>query len=602
MHLSVLFRHVQALGIEGEAENDIVCSGGDVAEAADAGRLIHAPVGIDVAEAVHLQCAHEAAVQAAPVVEIELHGHIADGIRTDHGAKFQSSRGQTAGAAGLHREGKILQYPFRRSVLADLFRDADADVYNVTALEFLRSTPSDDVGREIGTHLSAAGILLFQAVVPVLHMGGGDMDITRECAEGLIVSFRLAHDHHVYQHSRNDHIPRAAEIRLYPVHLHDDLAVISPRKLGNGQGVDGAVLAFEGDVSLGVDAGSFDKGNIEGGETVAKIVLPFDVYDLYERIVVGNAVEGRAFHARVGKDAEAELGDVTVVPARLRAHGVGHGTEGQIVCLKAVLQHQLLGAGHGAEMSADDFADRTLANIVLRAAVRIKEAEARGRDQRQLVRVSGPAEAVCDGVVQLLRICCADKGVEADHRAVGYEFYSVGCFHDREHCAFPISLFTAYYYRLFYSFFQVKIELEIVSARGLRTIAALMEICKCVGKSTDGVDQPLIHRLLSCEDTADIICKLGGIRHKAHEALLRDTGMTRDESSDARLHAGKVVIGLRGADHDAGDAHRMDHHGGRGCDEAPVSRDSKRPADGVSSAKHQRGRWLSHAGDHLRDG
>ena len=72
------------------------------------------------------------------------------------------------------------------------------------------------------------------------------------------------------------------------------------------------------------------------------------------------------------------------------------------------------------------------------------------------------------------------------------------------------------------------------------------------------------------------------ICHKAHDPL---------------LDASEIVIGLRDTDHDSVQAHRMDRHGGRRSDHAFLCRNSKRHADGVAAAKHQRDVWLFHTGD-----
>ena len=293
-------------------------------------------MGVDVAEAIHLQRPHEAAVQPPAVVEIKLHGHVADAVCPDHGPEFQPPGGEAPGAAGLHREREILQNPGLGGIFADLFRDAHTDIDDVAPPELLRGPAPDDIGGEVGPHLAHPGVFLFQPPVPVLHVARGDVNIPGEGAKGLVVPLTLRNHHHVYQHRGQDNVPWAAEIRAHPVNLHDDLAAVSPGELGHAQRVNGAVLPLKGDISLGIGARGLDEGDVEGGQAVFEILLPVNLHHLHQRLVMGNGVETRPLHPGVGKNAEPDLGEISVVASGLGPHGVGHRAERQVISLKAV--------------------------------------------------------------------------------------------------------------------------------------------------------------------------------------------------------------------------------------------------------------------------
>ncbi len=67
----------------------------------------------------------------------------------------------------------------------------------------------------------------------------------------------------------------------------------------------------------------------------------------------------------------------------------------------------------------------------------------------------------------------------------------------------------------------------------------------------------------------------------------------------ALLNARKIVICLRNTDDNAVQAHRMDSHCRRRRNEAARRGNGKRHADRVSSAEHERYRWLFHSGNYL---
>ena len=97
-------------------------------------------------------------------------------------------------------------------------------------------------------------------------------------------------------------------------------------------------------------------------------------------------------------------------------------------------------------MAADDFPHGPLADIVLRAAVRVKQPEAGGGHQRKIARVSRAAKALGDSVVELFRVCRADKGIQPDYIPVPYKPDGLIGLHDCEHVHQPLSSVSVLHY------------------------------------------------------------------------------------------------------------------------------------------------------------
>ncbi len=392
----------QALGAEGQAEDHILGGGCDVGETADSGKVIGSAVGVDIAEAVHFQCAHEAPVQAAAVVEVKLHGHITDGAGSDHGAELAPAGGKTTDAAGLYSQGQLVEDSLGRRVFGSFFRDTDADVDDVAGFQFFRGPAADDRGSQVFPLIADFGILFFQASVPVLHVGGGHVDVAGESAEDFIVLLLGADDHHVHQRGRDDHIPGPAKVGAEPVYLHDDLPVIAPGQLGEGESVDGEVFIFKGDIAVGVCAGGLDEGNVRRGKTIVEIFFSLNLHHADERVVFRDGIEPGAFHAGIHEDPETHLRKVAVVSAGLGPQGMGHGPQRKIVSLKPVFQDQFSNHRQGAVMAGDNSSHRAPDDVGLGSPVRVHQTEAGGGDEGQSLRMAGGEKTLPDGVVELL--------------------------------------------------------------------------------------------------------------------------------------------------------------------------------------------------------
>ena len=192
------------------------------------------------------------------------------------------------------------------------------------------------------------------------------------------------------------------------------LPVVGLHRLADGERVAGHVHVVEGDVALAVRRRALDQRDRELRQLVVQELLPVHLHVLHPLVVRGEAVDAGPLLARIHKDVQPHLGERAGKAARLGADRVGDAAQRQVVGLKAVLQHDLLGAGHGAEMAADQPVHRALADIALRVAVLIPDAEAGAGDDGQVVRGLHTLIAPVDGLVQLHGVFDADEGIYAD--------------------------------------------------------------------------------------------------------------------------------------------------------------------------------------------
>ena len=105
----------------------------------------------------------------------------------------------------------------------------------------------------------------------------------------------------------------------------------------------------------------------------------------------------------------------------------------QVVGLKEVLQNDLLGGRHGAEMAADEPVHRTGADVALGVAVFLPDAEARAGHHRQVLGRMGLLITAIQGLVQLDGILDAHEGVDADAVAIADEADGLVGGHNAKH-------------------------------------------------------------------------------------------------------------------------------------------------------------------------
>ena len=369
-------------------------------------------MGVHVAVAVHLQRAHEADVQTAVVVQVELVGHVVDGGRANHRAEHLAGGGEAADAAGFHRQRDVVEHAVLLGVLGDHLRNADADVDDVLLAQLARGAPADDVAGNAALAAGGGdGLELFGPAVPLLKR---DFKAAGERGEGFVAGLRLLHDDRVDETARDDGVARTGGHVHDAVHLDDDDAVVGLGGLADGERVAGHVHVVKGDVALAVGGGALDHRDGDFGELVIEEFLAVHRHHLDERGVGGNLVDARALAARVHEDVQADLGERAGDAARLRADGVGDAAQRQVVRLEAVFQNDLLGAGHRAEMAADQAVHGAGADVALRGAVFVPHAEARAGNDRQVLGGMGLFISAAERLVQLHRVFNADKGIDAD--------------------------------------------------------------------------------------------------------------------------------------------------------------------------------------------
>ena len=369
-------------------------------------------MGVHIAVTVDLQRAHEADVQAAVVIEVELVGHVIDRGRADHGAEHRARGRKAAHAAALHGEGDVVQHAVLPGVVGDRLRDADAHVDDVFLPQLLRGAPPDDAGG--GGILPPGGGQGLDAVRPSGPLGVGDLKAAGEGRVGLVPPAGLHHHDGVHQAAGDDGVAGAGGGVHQAVHLHDHLAAVGLAGLADGQGVAGHVHVVKGDVPPRVRRRALDQGRGDLRELIVEELLPVHLHQLHQGRVLRKPVDARAFPPGIDEDVQAHLGQRAGQAARLGADGVGDAAEGQVVGLEAVLQDDLLGGGHGAEMTADQLVHGAVADVALGGAVFVPHAEARAGDHRQVPRRPGLGEPPPDGLVEFHGVLDAHKGVHAD--------------------------------------------------------------------------------------------------------------------------------------------------------------------------------------------
>ena len=113
-------------------------------------------------------------------------------------------------------------------------------------------------------------------------------------------------------------------------------------RLTNGQGVAGHEHIVKGNISLPVRGSTLYESHRDLRQLVVEELLPVHLHVFHKRVVNREPVDTRSFLSRVYKNIKPHLGERPRQSSRLRADGVGDTSKGQVICLKAVLKHQLL--------------------------------------------------------------------------------------------------------------------------------------------------------------------------------------------------------------------------------------------------------------------
>ena len=84
-----------------------------------------------------------------------------------------------------------------------------------------------------------------------------------------------------------------------------------------------------------------------------------------------------------------------------------------------------------------------------------------------------------------------------------------------------------------------------MAADAFSCVCGFLQIFKRIGERADLVYQAALHRLLTGEDSPDVVCKLACVRHQARIVPAAYPGVRRDKAHYALLHSGEILIGLR---------------------------------------------------------
>ncbi len=142
--LPVVHRNLETSGRECPGEHHLLGVLADVDEAPAACELGSELAHVQVPFPVSLGQAEEAAVEAAPVVEIELVGLIDHAIRVGAGAEAQPAGRQPTDDSRLCGECDIIQHLLLVRHIGHPLGHPDAEVYDAVLLEFERCPACDD--------------------------------------------------------------------------------------------------------------------------------------------------------------------------------------------------------------------------------------------------------------------------------------------------------------------------------------------------------------------------------------------------------------------------------------------------------------------------
>ena len=398
---------LQALGGEGAAVDHLLGVLGDVDEAARTGKAGAELGDVQVAVGGRFRQAQEGHIQAAALIEVELHVVGDDGHGVGGRAELGAAHGNTGNGTGLHRQGHLVADALLGGHVGDLLRRAGAQIDDGVLGQLHGGTAGDDllgVQRDSGDDVHGDTVLAGKAAVigsaQALHivLGGADNNgVHIDAGDGHQLGVQGAALHHLF-------------------HLHDDLAAGVAAGLGHGGDVDGPDLVVDGAVAILVGVAAPDEHHIDGEGLIQQPLLTLNIDDLHD-ILGGGAVQLAAAVAGIHKGIQAHMGDgADLVGGDVPVH-MGDDALGQVVGLDLVLQRQRAQGGGAVPVSADDALDHTLVAVVV-AAGAVPVALTGREEQRQVTGVAGLQEPLFHRFAERLRAGRADKAAGGDGVAV----------------------------------------------------------------------------------------------------------------------------------------------------------------------------------------
>ena len=141
---AIMYIDFQSAGRKRAAEHHAFRVVADVHKAACPRHDAAKPADIHIADCINLRRAQEGDVQAAAVIEIEHVGRIDEGRRHVRSAKGEAARGDAPNGAAFDRHNQVIDDVLLSRHRCDAFRQANAEVDNVTFLKFQCGAAGDD--------------------------------------------------------------------------------------------------------------------------------------------------------------------------------------------------------------------------------------------------------------------------------------------------------------------------------------------------------------------------------------------------------------------------------------------------------------------------
>ena len=184
--------------------------------------------------------------------------------------------------------------------------------------------------------------------------------------------------------------------------------------LADRQGVPGHKHIVKGNISLAVRCRSLDQGNCDLWQFIIKKFFSVHFYIFDQRIINRNPVDARALFSGIHKNIQTYLGESSRKPSRLGPDRMGNTAQGQIIGLKPIFQHQLFGAQHCPEMTADQPVHRAFPNIPFRIMLFIPDPKAGTGNDGQVAGGLHPLVSPVNRLMEFHRIFNTHKRIHTN--------------------------------------------------------------------------------------------------------------------------------------------------------------------------------------------
>ena len=347
---AVVDRHLQAVGGEGPHEHHFPGVLADVDETPRPCKPVAEFAHVEISLLIGLGQPEKAAVEPAPVIEIELIGLIDDAVCIDGRTKAQAPRRKPADDPGLGRKRDVLEDLLLMRDAGDPFRHADAEIDDAVAFELEGGPAGDDLASAcVHDRERLHGDPHLAAVIGIV------LDV-----EGLPVVFGSRNDNTVHQNARDLDLAGVQRSALSDtLHLDDNESSRVLGSHGNREGFLGECLLLHSDVAVRVSGRSAKNRHIDGKGLVREVIPAIKAHDLHQ-ILFCDLVDLAASETGVHIGPHAVGGQRAGFVSRDVPKHVGDDSLGEIVGLDLVLYGEPAELGGEAPVAAHDAPDKAL--------------------------------------------------------------------------------------------------------------------------------------------------------------------------------------------------------------------------------------------------